>query len=155
MSTTSAGLLLYRFRDGELRVLLVHPGGPFWANKDLGGWSIPKGEVGEGEELLAAARREFREETGASAEGSVVALGQVRQRSGKIVHAWAVRGDFDPRELRSNHFEMEWPRGSGEIRSFPEVDRAAWFDLAEARRHILPAQEAFLDALLAKIDSSP
>jgi predicted NUDIX family NTP pyrophosphohydrolase len=155
MPTTSAGLLFYRFRGGELRVLLVHPGGPFWANKDLGAWSIPKGEVGEGEELLAAARREFREETGASAEGSVVALGQIRQRSGKIVHAWGVHGDFNPRGLRSNHFEMEWPRGSGEIRSFPEVDRAAWFDLAEARRHILPAQEAFLDALLAQIESSP
>lgn len=155
MPTTSAGLLLYRFRDGELRVLLVHHGGPFWANKDLGAWSIPKGEVSDGEELLAAACREFREETGASAEGPVVALGQVRQRSGKIVHAWAVRGDFDPRELRSNRFEMEWPRGSGEIRSFPEVDRAAWFDLAEARCHILPAQEAFLDALLAQIESPP
>jgi predicted NUDIX family NTP pyrophosphohydrolase len=155
MPTASAGLLLYRFRDSGLEALLVHPGGPFWANKDLGAWSIPKGEVGEGEELLAAARREFREETGAPAEGPVVALGQVRQRSGKIVHAWAMRGDFDPRELRSNHFEMEWPRGSGEIRLFPEVDRAAWFDLAEARRRILPAQRAFLDALAASLASAP
>lgn len=155
MPTTSAGLLLYRFLNSGLQVLLVHPGGPFWAHKDLGAWSIPKGEVGEGEDLLAAARREFGEETGASAEGPVVSLGQVRQRSGKIVHAWATRGDFDPRELRSNHFEMEWPRGSGELRSFPEVDRAAWFDLADARRHILPAQEPFLDALLAQVESSP
>jgi len=155
MPTTSAGLLLYRFENGELQVLLIHPGGPFWAKKDLGAWSIPKGEVGEGEELLAAARREFHEETGATAEGATVPLGQVRQRSGKIVHAWAVQCDFDPDRLHSNHFEMEWPRGSGKIRSFPEVDRATWFDLVEARRRILPAQEAFLDALIAKVGTAP
>lgn len=155
MPKTSAGLLLYRFIDRGLEVLLVHPGGPFWANKDLGAWSIPKGETAEGEDLLAAARREFYEETGSGAEGPTFALGQLRQRSGKIIHAWAVRGDFDPSGLRSNHFEMEWPPRSGEIRSFAEVDRAAWFDLAEARRRIVPGQAGFLDALLAHLEASP
>lgn len=155
MPKTSAGLLLYRFIDRGLEVLLVHPGGPFWANRDLGAWSIPKGETAEGEDLLAAARREFHEETGSGAEGPTFALGQLRQRSGKIIHAWAVRGDFDPSGLRSNHFEMEWPPRSGEIRSFAEVDRAAWFDLAEARRRIVPGQAGFLDALLAHLEASP
>ncbi len=151
MPTVSAGLLLYRSTPDGLEVMLVHPGGPFWAKKDLGAWSIPKGETTEGEDLFAAALRELREETGAAAEGPAIALGQVRQRGGKVVHAWAVRGDFDPDELRSNTFEIEWPRGSGKTRSFPEVDRAAWFDLAEARRRILPAQVAFLDELLARV----
>lgn len=154
MPTISAGLLLYRSTDRGLEVLLVHPGGPFWANRDLGAWSIPKGEVTEGEDLLAAAHREFREETGSSAEGPIFSLGQLRQRSGKIVHAWAVRSDFDPSHLRSNDFEMEWPRGSGRVRHFPEVDRAAWFDLAEARRRILPGQAGFLDALVARLEAS-
>lgn len=135
-------------------MLLVHPGGPYWARRDRGAWSIPKGETSEGEDLLAAAHREFREETGAPAEGPTIALGQVRQRGGKIVHAWAVRGDFDPDRLRSNTFEMEWPRGSGKQRSFPEVDHAAWFDLSEARRRILPAQAAFLDVLVARLETS-
>lgn len=148
MPKISAGVLLYRSTDRGLEVLLVHPGGPYWANKDLGSWSIPKGEATEGEDLLAAAHREFREETGASAEGPVFALGKLRQRSGKIVHAWAVQGDFDPHVLHSNTFELEWPRGSGEMRAFPEVDRAAWFDLTEARRRILPGQAGFLDALV-------
>jgi predicted NUDIX family NTP pyrophosphohydrolase len=154
MPKTSAGLLLYRLTDRRLEVLLVHPGGPFWANKDLGAWSIPKGETTDGEDLLAAARREFREETGSAVEGPTFALGQLRQRGGKIVHAWAVRGDLDPGGLRSNDFEMEWPRGSGEMRPFPEVDRAAWFDLAEARRRIAPGQAGFLDALVAHLEAS-
>ncbi len=132
-------------------MLLVHPGGPFWQRKDLGAWSIPKGEAAEGEDLLAAARREFREETGSPVEGSAIPLGCIRQSGGKIVHAWAVSGDLDPRSLQSNTFEMEWPRGSGRIRSFPEVDRAAWFDLAEARLRILPAQATFLDALVTAL----
>ena len=136
-------------------MLLVHPGGPFWRRKDLGAWSIPKGEASEGEDLLAAARREFREETGFSSEGPAIPLGQVRQSGGKVVHAWAVRGDVDPGQLCSNTFEMEWPRGSGKIRSFPEVDKAAWFDLAEARRRIVPAQAAFLDALVAALEAPP
>jgi predicted NUDIX family NTP pyrophosphohydrolase len=145
----SAGILLYRRADhGGLKVLLVHPGGPFWARKDLGAWSIPKGLPDEGEDLLAAARREFLEETGFTAAGEAVALGQVRQANGKIVHAWAIEGEADPRALKSNTFEMEWPRGSGRKRSFPEVDRAQWFEPDEARRRIVPAQAAFLDALL-------
>jgi predicted NUDIX family NTP pyrophosphohydrolase len=147
----SAGLLLYRTAAHGLEVLLVHPGGPFWQRRDLGAWSLPKGEVGEGEDLLAAARRELAEETGFSADGDAIALGSVRQAGGKLVHAWALRADVDPRALRSDTFEMEWPRGSGRMQAFPEVDRAAWFDLAEARRRILPAQAAFLDALVAAL----
>jgi predicted NUDIX family NTP pyrophosphohydrolase len=147
MPKISAALLLYRSGSSGLEVLLVHPGGPFWQRKDLGAWSIPKGEVAEGEDLLAAAQRELREETGFLAAGEAIPLGSVRQPGGKIVHAWAVRGDADPRALRSNRFELEWPRGSGRMQSFPEVDRAEWFDLAEARRRILPAQASFLDAL--------
>jgi predicted NUDIX family NTP pyrophosphohydrolase len=150
MPATSAGLLLFRSTErGALEVLLVHPGGPFWARRDLGAWSIPKGEIGEGEEPLAAARRELHEEIGVLVEESEAAipLGTVRQKGGKIVHAWAIRADLDPARIRSNTFEIEWPHGSGKRRTFPEVDRAAWFDLAEARRRILPSQVAFLDAL--------
>jgi predicted NUDIX family NTP pyrophosphohydrolase len=151
MAAVSAGLLLYRTGASGVQVLLVHPGGPFWQRKDLGAWSIPKGEIDADEDPLAAARREFREETGWSGEGEALALGSVRQKSGKVVHAWAVRGDADARALRSNTFEIEWPPRSGQRRSFPEVDRAEWFDLAEARRRILPAQEPFLDALAAAL----
>jgi predicted NUDIX family NTP pyrophosphohydrolase len=155
MAKTSAGLLLVRATPAGYEVLLVHPGGPFWARRDLGAWSIPKGEVDEGEDLLAAAHRELREETGFSADGPAIPLGHVRQRSGKVVHAWAVRGDADPSHLRSNSFEVEWPRGSGRMRSFPEVDRAAWFDPAEARRRIVPAQAGLLDALVARMAGGP
>jgi predicted NUDIX family NTP pyrophosphohydrolase len=147
----SAGLLLYRSAPAGVEVLLVHPGGPFWARKDLGAWSIPKGEAEEGEDLLAVAHRELAEETGFTATGSALSLGQVRQRSGKVVHAWAVPSDADPSRLRSNTFEIEWPPRSGRVRAFPEVDRAEWFDLAEARRRINPAQAAFLDALVAAL----
>jgi predicted NUDIX family NTP pyrophosphohydrolase len=149
MPVISAGLVLYRVTERGVEVLLVHPGGPFWQKKDSGAWSIPKGEVTEGEDLLAAARRELLEETGFSAEGPALALGSVRQRSGKVVHAWAVRGDADPSRLRSNSFELEWPPRSGVARSFPEIDRAAWCDLAEARRRIVPAQVPLLEALAA------
>ena len=155
MAVTSAGLLLYRYSDGVLEVLLVHPGGPFWTNRDLGAWSIPKGETEKGEELLAAAHREFCEETGSSVEGFSFALGQLRQRSGKVVYAWAVESNFDPGRLHSNFFEMEWPRGSGQTREFPEIDRAAWFDIAEARKRILPGQAGFLDALINRLETSP
>jgi predicted NUDIX family NTP pyrophosphohydrolase len=149
----SAGLLLYRRSGSGLEVLLVHPGGPFWARRDAGAWSIPKGLVGEGEDKLSAARREFREETGLEAAGDALYLGAERQRGGKVVHAWAVAGDADPREVRSNTFVMEWPRGSGRQQEFPEVDRAAWFDLAEARRRMLPGQVPFLDALVRALAS--
>lgn len=142
---TSAGILLYRLRDG-VEVFLVHPGGPFWAKKDLGAWSLPKGEVEEDEDPRAAAVREFTEETGFAVTGELRALDSVRQ-SGKVVHAWAVEGDCDPAQLRSNVFSMEWPPKSGRRQEFAEVDRAAWFPIDEARRRIIPAQSEFLDRL--------
>jgi predicted NUDIX family NTP pyrophosphohydrolase len=144
----SAALLPVRIRDRGIEVLLVHPGGPFWVRKDHGAWSLPKGEVAEGEDELAVARRELEEETGmrAPAEG-FIALGEVKQKGGKRVVAWAFEGDFDVTRLVSNTFELEWPPRSGRRRSFPEVDRAEWFDLAEARRRILPSQAPFLDRL--------
>lgn len=148
MPVVSAGILLFRTREGGLEVLLVHPGGPFWRRKDLGAWTIPKGEVQPGEDLLDAARREFHEETGCPADGEVISLGQVRQASRKVVHAWAIEGDFDPAALHSNTFEMEWPPRSGKVTAFPEADKAAWFGVDEARRRILPAQAPLLDALL-------
>ena len=144
---TSAGLLLYRDAAGRLEVLLVHPGGPFWAKKDAGAWSIPKGEIGEGEDPLAAAKREFEEETGTRPTGEAVALAPRRQSGGKLVHAWAVRGDLDPAALKSTTFTLEWPPRSGRRQEFPEVDRAAWFTLDEAREKILKGQAPFLDDL--------
>jgi predicted NUDIX family NTP pyrophosphohydrolase len=143
----SAGLLLFRRRSGSLEVLLVHPGGPFWARKDDGAWSIPKGEVDEHEDALAAARREVAEETGARPSGPFISLAPLHQRSGKIVHVWAVESEFDPSSLTSNLFEMEWPPRSGRRRSFPEVDRADWFDLATASRKILASQGSVLQDL--------
>jgi predicted NUDIX family NTP pyrophosphohydrolase len=147
MPVTSAGLLVYRRSGRQLEVLLVHPGGPFWQRKDFGAWTIPKGEVGEGEALLDAARREFTEETGFTVDAPATPLGHVRLTSGKTVHAFAAEGDLDASRIRSNTFELEWPRGSGRRRTYPEVDRAAWFDLVEARRRILPVQASLLDAL--------
>lgn len=141
----SAGLLLYRRRDGRLEVFLVHPGGPFWAKKDLGSWSLPKGEPAEGEELLDTAKRELAEETGFTAEGEFHPLPPLRQPGGKIIHAWAIEGDCDPAALRSNTFELEWPPRSGRRQTFPEVDRGEWFSLDEARRRILAGQAPFLD----------
>jgi predicted NUDIX family NTP pyrophosphohydrolase len=144
----SAGLLLFRRVNEELQVLLVHPGGPFWAKRDLGAWSIPKGEHADDEDALAAARREFAEELGSPApEGETIELGEVRQKAGKVVCAWAIAGDLDPERITSNTFEMEWPPRSGRTREFPEVDRAQWFGLAEARERINPAQAALLDRL--------
>src|SRR5688500_17352215 len=145
---TSAGLLLYRFRGDELEVFLVHPGGPFWAKKDAGAWSIPKGEIGEGEDPLQAAIRELTEETGFDAAGEFHPLRPIRQAGGKVVHAWAVASDCDPAELRSNTFSMMWPPKSGRMQEFPEVDRAAWFGIAEAKERILAGQVAFLAELL-------
>jgi predicted NUDIX family NTP pyrophosphohydrolase len=144
----SAGILLYRLRPGGPEVLLVHPGGPFWARKDLGAWSIPKGEVGPDEEPLAAALRELAEETGAALElGRLIELGEVRQRSGKRVQAWAAAGDLDAGAVRSNTFELEWPPRSGRVQEFPEVDRAAWFGLEEAAERLLPGQVPLLERL--------
>jgi predicted NUDIX family NTP pyrophosphohydrolase len=134
-------------------VLLVHPGGPFWAKKDAGAWSLPKGEAEPGEDLLAAARRELAEETGCTVAGEPLALGSLRQPGGKVVHAWAVRGDFDPAQLRSGTFTLEWPPRSGRQREFPEVDRAEWFPLAEARTRILRGQLGFLERLERALDS--
>lgn len=145
----SAGILMFRTRGGLLEVLLVHPGGPFWAKKDEGAWSIPKGELDAGDDPLARARRELTEETGATAEGEMIPLTPRRQRGGKLVHAWAVRGDFDPEHLTSNTFSMEWPPRSGRQGEFPEVDRAGWFTMDAARRRILAGQSPFLDELEA------
>jgi predicted NUDIX family NTP pyrophosphohydrolase len=155
MKKRSAGVLMYRFAGDELLVLLVHPGGPYWHKKDLGSWSIPKGEHADGEDPLAAAVREFAEETGATVTGDLRPLGEIVQPSRKAVVAWAIAGDFDPSALKSNTFEMEWPPKSGRMQSFPEVDRAAWFGLPEARRKILPGQAPFLDrlaGLLGRLD---
>jgi predicted NUDIX family NTP pyrophosphohydrolase len=143
----SAGLLLYR-RRGELEIFLVHPGGPFWAKKDLGAWSLPKGEFEEGEEPLAAAKREFIEETGFSVEGEFHRLEPLKQRGGKVVHAWAVEADCEASQIRSNLFSLEWPPKSGRMQQFPEVDRAAWFTIDEARRRILLSQVGFIDQLV-------
>jgi len=147
----SAGILLHRRREGALQVLLAHPGGPFWARRDDGGWTIPKGLVDAGESAEAAARREFLEELGAEAIGELVPLGSVRQRSGKHVEAFALEGDFDVAALRSNTFETEWPPRSGRMQTYPEIDRAAWMDLATARIKLLEAQRPLLDRLEAAL----
>lgn len=147
----AAGLLLFRGNPGSLEVMLVHPGGPLWARKDEGAWSIPKGEVEPNEDALAAARREVEEETGARPSGTFIALAPVRQTGGKVVHVWAIESDFDPATLKSNLFEMEWPPKSGNRRSFPEVDRAAWFDLGTAERKILPSQAIVLQHLQERL----
>jgi predicted NUDIX family NTP pyrophosphohydrolase len=151
MAVNSAGLLLFRETSAEIEVLLVHPGGPFWKNKDDGAWSIPKGLCEPGEDLLVAARREFEEETGFAVPEEAIALAPLRQPGGKIVNAWAVRRDLDAAAARSNTFLMEWPPGSGRQREFPEADRAAWFPLSMARRKILKGQAAFLDQLERKL----
>lgn len=156
MPARSAGILLHRTTDdGTLEVLLVHPGGPFWARRDAGAWSIPKGEHPDDEEPLDAARREFAEELGSPPPaGPYEALGEVRQKAGKRVTAWAVEGDLDADAIVSGTFEMEWPRGSGRLREFPEVDRAAWFTLEEAAERILEGQRPLLDALRASTGRS-
>jgi predicted NUDIX family NTP pyrophosphohydrolase len=148
----SAGILLYRRAGGSVQVLLGHPGGPFFARKDLGDWSIPKGEVEEGEDLEAVARREFHEETGHPVpDGPAIPLGTVRQKGGKVVHAWALEGDLDPAAASSNTFTIEWPRGSGTWIAVPELDRVAWFDPPEARRRVKEAQVPFIDRLVASL----
>jgi len=152
MARRSAGILLYRRRGDGVELLLVHPGGPLWARRDAGAWSIPKGEYTEGEDPLAAALREFEEETGQRPpEAKMVALGEVRQRGGKVVSAWAAPGDLDPAAVTSNTFSMEWPPRSGRRREFPEVDRAGWFDPATAREKLLAAQADLVDRLLTAL----
>jgi predicted NUDIX family NTP pyrophosphohydrolase len=151
MPKKSAGLLMFRRRDSNLQVFLVHPGGPFWREKDAGAWSIPKGEYEEGEDPLEAAKREFREETGIKPDGEFVALGQTKQSGGKVISAWAFEGDCSPAEVRSNTFSMEWPPKSGHEQEFPEVDRADWFDLNEARTRILKGQVVFLNWLVDRL----
>lgn len=149
----SAGVLLFRNAGRVPELLLVHPGGPYWAKKDLGAWTIPKGELGEGEDARACALRELAEELGPAAPplvpADLIELGSIRQKAGKLVHAWAVEAEFDPVALDSNRFELEWPPRSGVRREFPEVDRAEWFDPTEARRRILAAQAELIDRLLA------
>jgi predicted NUDIX family NTP pyrophosphohydrolase len=154
MRKPSAGLLLYRGQPGLMEVMLVHPGGPLWASKDDGAWSIPKGEFDDGEDPLSAAKREFEEETGTAPIGNFIALDPVRQPSGKLVYAWAVRGDFDPAALKSNVFSMEWPPRPGRRQEFAEVDRAAWFSEAVAMRKLLKGQRPFLAQLRAKLGLS-
>lgn len=150
----SAGILLFRRKDGVTEFLLVHPGGPFWAKKDAGAWSIPKGQIEDDEEPRACAIRELEEELGAAPAldpEELLELGAIRQRAGKVVEAWAAEADFDPAALASNTFEMEWPPRSGSRQEFPEVDRAEWFDPAAAREKILPAQAELLDRLLERL----
>jgi predicted NUDIX family NTP pyrophosphohydrolase len=147
MPRSSAGILLFKQSDDGPVVLLAHPGGPFWRNRDEGAWSIPKGELAPGESAEAAARREFAEETGMTPEGGLLPLGVVRQRGGKQVEAFALEGDFDIEMLRCNQFEMEWPPRSGKLASFPEIDRVAWFSMPDARRRILSGQVELLNRL--------
>jgi len=154
MAKQSAGLLLYRRHNDVLEVMLVHPGGPFWAKKDLGAWSIPKGEYAEGEDPLAAARREFEEETSFPAPDNAISLGDLKQAGGKIVVAWAAEGDCDPARLLSNTCEIEWPPRSGRKIEISEVDRAGWFAIDEARERILKSQLPFLDKLELKLATS-
>lgn len=147
MKKNSAGLLMYRWNQGVLNVLLAHPGGPFWAKKDSGAWSIPKGELTENEDALQAAKREFLEETGITVSGELVPLTPQKQPGGKVIHAWAFEGDCDPSTISSNTFAMEWPPRSGKIQEFPEVDRAAWLTLDAAREKIVKGQLPFLEEL--------
>ena len=144
----SAGILIYKKLKDELQVLLVHPGGPFWKNKDAGAWSIPKGEFNDDEEPLAAAKREFEEETGLAISGKFLPLTPVKKKSGKMIYAWAVENDIELSSVKSNLFEMEWPPRSGKTQSFPEIDKASWFTVNEAKEKIVPGQFSFIQELL-------
>ena len=154
-SRPSAGLLLFRRRPNGLELFLAHPGGPFWHNRDAGAWTIPKGVTEEGEDILMAACREFEEETGIQPVGPFVPLGSIRQKAGKLVHAWAWEGDADPARVNSNTMNTEWPRGSGRFITFPEVDRCAWFDHRTAREKINPAQAELIDRLESVLSAPP
>ena len=155
MSTPSAGILLFRYQNSKLEVMLVHPGGPFWAKKDDGAWSIPKGLFAEGEKPLEAAKREFKEETGFDIDGEFIELGELKQPSGKIVQAWAFEKDLDVTKIESNTFELEWPMNSGTIRKYPEIDKGQWFGISPAKKKILKGQVGFIDVLLKKLNYSP
>ncbi len=154
MPKCSAGILLYRFREGNLEVFLVHPGGPFWASKDEGAWSIPKGEYEEGEDAMEAAKRELTEETGVELNTPLIDLGELRQPSGKIVHSWAVAQDCDSSKIHSNTFKMEWPPNSGKLQEFPEVDRSAWYSTTAAKSKLHKGQTGFIDELIEMLDHS-
>jgi len=151
MPRKSAGILLYKIENKILKIFLVHPGGPFWAKKDDGAWSIPKGEFEDGEDPIDAAKREFEEETGIKISGDFIELKPVKQKSGKIVYAWAVEGDIDVSKIKSNEFEIEWPPKSGKMKTFPEIDKAAWFDLGEANKKIIEAQSSLIKELETKL----
>ena len=142
---------MYRRRGNSIEVFLIHPGGPYWVNKNSGAWSIPKGEINAGEDAIDAARREFQEETGFVAEGELIPLPSVKQKSGKVVSAWAVEGEIDPTAVKSNTFSMEWPPKSGRQTEFPEVDGAAWFSIDAAKSHMIPAQIALIESLCAHL----
>ncbi|MCZ2460324.1 MAG: NUDIX domain-containing protein [Chitinophagales bacterium] len=151
MSKKSAGLLLYRIKNGVLQFFLVHPGGPFWKNKDAGAWSIPKGKFTE-EEPLEAAKREFEEETKLKPPENLIPLTPLKQKSGKLVYAWAAQADFDAGSVQSNLFELEWPPHSGKKQMFPEIDKAGWFDLNSAKKKIIPGQFPFVEELIRSIE---
>jgi predicted NUDIX family NTP pyrophosphohydrolase len=153
MTVHSGGILLFRRLAGNLQVMLVHPGGPYWENKDEGVWSIPKGLFEENEGPLEAARREFAEETGFDAEGEFIELGELVQPSKKIVHAWALEGDLDTTRIRSNTFTLEWPPNTGRLEDYPEIDKGQWFDIAEARTKITKGQLGFINRLIERLES--
>jgi predicted NUDIX family NTP pyrophosphohydrolase len=147
MGKKSAGLLVFRIRQNDLQIFLMHPGGPFFARKDLGAWSIPKGEIGENENEAEAAKREFEEETGFQFKGDLISLKPIKQKSGKTVVAWATEQDFDVSKIKSNLFEMEWPPKSGKYQQFPEMDRAEWFSVSDAKEKIIPGQNGLIEEL--------
>src|SRR3989344_9531404 len=151
MAKLSAGIFVYRRGENGLEVFIAHSGGPFFAKKDEGAWSVPKGEYDEGEDAYEAAHREFREEIGQEINGEAIELAPVTQKGGKIVRAWAIEGDIDPTQVKSNEFEMEWPTRSGKKQSFPEIDRAEWFSPEEAKKKVRPAQAAFIDELVSRL----
>lgn len=155
MCVHSAGILLFRYKNSHLEVMLVHPGGPFWAKKDDGAWSIPKGLFEEGETPLEVAKREFKEETGFDIDGEFIELGELKQPSRKIVHAWALEKDLDVTKIESNTFELEWPRNSGNVREYPEIDRGQWFSFNQAKKKILKGQVGFINAFIEKLKYSP
>ena len=151
MANQSAGILLYRVKNKVVELFLVHPGGPFWQKKDIGAWTIPKGEFTVTEDALTAAKREFEEETGVALSGNFIELSPVKQKAGKLIHAWAAEGDIDASSISSNSFSLEWPPKSGKRQEFPEVDRAEWFEADKAKEKINPAQTSFIDELLQKL----